>query len=437
MDDQVECVINEVEFMGWKVLYTKEELKTEATTTSTNDADGEDLDNTTYSVEDVKNLLKVKPKLTHIKVVAKQVYSRSLCRYTEASLIKDLESKGIGRPSTYANIMETIIRKRNYVEPRDFPGVEKEVSVISLNGKNELNIGKSKTTLGKEKKKLSITPLGENVVKFLIGQFSNIINYDFTKKVEDELDLICDGRAKYETIVDKVYKTFHPKVVELKLNSPEIKALVREGSNNNIHLGDYDNGSGVEKPVFLKNGPYGHYLSYDDVNYSLKYVDAKRKEMIITSEDIEEAVNVIEEQVSAKEKREQAKLDAIIVPGTKKLEIRKGPYGYYFQYYKKNYGIGGDRDPTKLTEEDCMDIVKAKKEWLSSKSSAKTPADDTLQTKTPKSKTTTTAKTTTTSKTPKSKKPELVVSDEEQDLSSVMSATLSKSGKTKRPSKKK
>lgn len=363
LDDQLECIIDQLEFDGWRKLYRKDELNDPSIDNDNND--NEEISQ--LSLEDMKKLtIEPRPKLYHKSALSKQSYSRTLCRYTEASLIKDLESKGIGRPSTYANIMETIIRTRNYVDIKDFPGSEKDVENIILTSKNQIEIKKTKTILGKEKKKLTISPLGENVIKFLVQQFDNIMNYDFTKSVEDELDLICDKKASYAQIVDRVYKTFHPKVVQLKLSTPEVKHILAN-KQNDIELGLYDNGNGIEEPVTLKNGPYGYYLQYSGENYGLKFIDDKRRSKIIEEQDIEEAVNVIEEQISAKSAKIQAKSEAIIVG---KFEIRKGPYGLYFQHNKKNYGIG-NKDPNSLTEQDCITIINSKKEWLANKSNEK------------------------------------------------------------------
>jgi DNA topoisomerase-1 len=376
-DDVLECVIDQLEFDGWRKLYKREELSEGSV--GTEDSDGESCE---VSLEDMRKLVKEpRPKLLYKSASSKQVYSRSLCRYTEASLIKDLESKGIGRPSTYANIMETIIRERNYVDIRDFPGIEKDVENITLTHKGEVEIKKTKTTLGKEKKKLTISPLGENVIKFLIAQFDNIMNYDFTKQVEDELDSICDRRATYSQIVDKVYKSFHPKVIQLKLASPEVKQIIG-GKSGDIELGLYDNGSGVEEPVLLKNGPYGHYISYSGENYGLKYITPERKAKIVEEEDIEEAVAVIEEQVEAKKRKETAQAESIKVG---KFEIRKGPYGFYFQFNKKNYGIG-QRDPANLTEQDCKDIMTSKKDWLANKPATVSGGSVTSTSETPKTR---------------------------------------------------
>ena len=361
-DDQLECVIDQLEFDGWRKLYKREELSEGSIPNEEEPAEA--------SLEDIKKLVKEpRPKLLHNSAESKQNYTRSLCRYTEASLIKDLESKGIGRPSTYANIMETIIRERGYVEIRDFPGVEKDVETLILQSNREIKVKKSKTTLGKEKKKLTISPLGENVIKFLVSQFDNILDYNFTKQVEDELDLICEKKATYAQVVHRVYQSFHPKVVQLKLDSPELKQAVG-GKQGDIELGTFDDGEG-EDPVILKNGPYGHYIHFRGENYGLKFVDEVRKQKIVEEEDVEEAVVVIEEQREAKKRKEEAKADTVKVG---KFEIKKGPYGFYFTYNKKNYGIG-QRDPATLTDKDCRDIMENKKQWLADKDKKSSPAN--------------------------------------------------------------
>ncbi len=356
IDDQLECVIDQLEFDGWRKLYKRQELS-EGTEQDDEEKPAE------ASLEDMKALVKEpRPKLLYSSAEAKQNYTRSLCRYTEASLIKDLESKSIGRPSTYANIMETIIRERAYVEVCDFPGVEKDVETLLLNVSGAIKVKTSKTTLGKEKKKLTISPLGENVMKFLLAQFENIMNYNFTKQVEDELDQICHKKSTYSQVVHRVYQSFHPKVVQLKLASPEVRQLVG-GKTGDIDMGSYEDDQG-EDSVILKNGPYGHYIQFRGENFGLKFVSEERKRKIVEELDVEEAVNVIDEQIAAKKRKEEVKSEIIQVG---KYEIKKGPYGFYFTFNKKNYGIG-QKDPANLTENDCREIMSSKKEWEKAKS---------------------------------------------------------------------
>jgi len=344
-DDQLECVIDQQEFDGWRKLFKREEL-------GAVDADGDDDKPVEASLEDIKLLMKEpRPKLVYKTADAKQNYTRSLCRYTEASLIKDLESKGIGRPSTYANIMETIIRERGYVEIRDFPGVEHDVETLTMSAPSgEIKTKTSKTILGKEKKKLTISLLGQKVMQFLLDQFENIMNYNFTKQVEDELDLICQKKANYAQVVDRVYQSFHPKVLQLKQSCPD-------KPRHDIELGIFEDDIG-EDAVILKNGPYGHYLLYRGENFSLKFASDERKSKIIDEHDIEEAVDAIEEQREANKR----KLEAPPPLKVGIFEIKKGPYGHYFTFDKKNYGIG-QKDPAQLTEKECREIMEAKKTW--------------------------------------------------------------------------
>jgi len=350
--DYAECVINQVEFDGWRVLYTKADNNPEEPT--------EEEDEVSIGVEEMRTLTtKPTPKLFHKSVEGLQQFERAVGRYTEASLIKDLESKGIGRPSTYAYLMGAI-QERGYVETRDFKGEERELVNYTMDANCKISKKKKKTTVGKEKKKLTITPLGQNMVAFMLEHFGNIVDYEFTKSVEKELDAICSGKARYSSTVDKVYKSFHPKVVELKGKGDR---PIRERRADEIVLGDYDQGDGREMPITVKHGPYGAYLNYDGVNYSLKYVDKVRADKIVEEGDIEVAAAVIDEIQESKKKREEAKKEEIKVG---KYTLKKGPYGYYFTVGKKNYGIG-ERDPNSLKEDDFKTIMEQKKQWMGKK----------------------------------------------------------------------
>ena len=237
-------------FPGWKIIYDSN---------SKTIANGDEpfANSSTTTVQAIQSLLK--SELICIQAEGTQSFSRSLGRYTEASLIKDLESQGIGRPSTYANIMETIIKERKYVDVRDFPGIEKPTETLILKRKLDkssklptltLEIKTGKTILGKEKSKLVISPLGYKIVEFLMKEFGAIMDYDFTKSVEEELDLIIEKKADYSFVVDKVYTTFHPRVLELRGTCNTFRQ-----SDDDVVLGTYD-----EHEIILKNGKFGHYL---------------------------------------------------------------------------------------------------------------------------------------------------------------------------------
>jgi DNA topoisomerase-1 len=338
-DDKLESVIDIEEFPGWKIIYGS--------------GSGSGHEPSTTTVEAIQSLLK--SVLICIHAEGTQSYSRSLCRYTEASLIKDLESQGIGRPSTYANIMETIIKERKYVDVRDFPGIEKPTETLVLKRKSAklatliLEVKTGKTILGKEKSKLVISPLGYKIVEFLMKEFGTIMDYDFTKLVEEELDLIIEKKADYSSVVDKVYTTFHPRVLELR-------GVSTSNSNQqscDIVLGTYSSG----KEIILKNGKFGYYLVYNGENFGIGYSTPERKQKIVDEHNIEEAMALIDSIIDSRKKRETNPV--IKVPPKGAFEIRLGPYGYYFTHNKKFYSIG-KREPGSLTEKDCRDIMKEK-----------------------------------------------------------------------------
>jgi DNA topoisomerase-1 len=343
-DDKLESIIDIEEFPGWKMVYgSGDEPSTNSISTNT--------------VEAIQSVLK--SALICIQAEGTQSYSRSLCRYTEASLIKDLESQGIGRPSTYANIMETIIKERKYVDVRDFPGIEKLTETLILKRKSAkssklptltFEVKSGKTILGKEKGKLVISPLGYKIVEFLMKEFGTIMDYDFTKSVEEELDLIIEKKADYSSVVDKVYTTFHPRVLELRGASKSTNSSNRQ--SDEVVLGTYD-----EHDVILKNGKFGYYLVYNGENFGIGYSTPERKQKIVDEHDIEEAVALIDSIIESRKKRQANPV--IKVPPKGAFEIRLGPYGYYFTHNKKFYSIG-KREPGSLTEKDCRDIMKDK-----------------------------------------------------------------------------
>ncbi|MEO7961531.1 MAG: type I DNA topoisomerase, partial [Ginsengibacter sp.] len=144
------------------------------------------------------------------RMTATEKFTRPSARYTEASLVKKLEELGIGRPSTYAPTISTIV-KRNYVEKRDKEGVKRDVRILQL--KNDIV---EKTVIqentGAEKSKLFPTDLGLVVTDFLNLHFDTVMDYSFTANIEEEFDEIAEGRQLWSTMVGKFYKPFHENV---------------------------------------------------------------------------------------------------------------------------------------------------------------------------------------------------------------------------------
>ena len=137
---------------------------------------------------------------------ATERFSRPAPRYTEASLVKKLEELGIGRPSTYAPTISTIL-KRGYVEKRDKEGVKRDYRVLRLSNDKIATVTEQENT-GAEKSKLFPTDLGLVVTDFLVQNFDDVMDYGFTARIENEFDEIALGKVKWNTMIDDFYLPF-------------------------------------------------------------------------------------------------------------------------------------------------------------------------------------------------------------------------------------
>src|SRR5690606_13495627 len=158
--------------------------------------------------------MKVNENLLNKYITATQRYSRPPYRYTEASLVKKLEELGIGRPSTYAPTISTI-QNRNYVAKGSVEGVER--SYVQLTLKNG-NLKEKELTekVGSDKGKLVPTDVGMIVTDFLVNHFEQILDYNFTAKVEEDFDDISEGKLDWSKMMKDFYKDFHPQVEDVQ-----------------------------------------------------------------------------------------------------------------------------------------------------------------------------------------------------------------------------
>jgi DNA topoisomerase-1 len=175
---------------------------------------------------------------------ATERFSRPPARYTEASLVKKLEELGIGRPSTYAPTISTIL-KRGYVEKRDKEGVVRYYSVYSLKG-NEVTKKLDNENTGAEKSKLFPSDLGLVVTDFLYKYFEDVMDYSFTARIEEEFDEVAEGKMKWNKMIDDFYLPFKKDVENTMENAERVKGERELG---------VDPESG--KPVFARMGRYG------------------------------------------------------------------------------------------------------------------------------------------------------------------------------------
>lgn len=187
-------------------------------------------------------------KLTLKGAEALESLSRGPARYTEASLVKKLEEMGIGRPSTYASTINTI-QTRGYVERGDLEGEERTIQKLTLkNGTIEQSA--EKIQYGKDTGKLFPTDTGKVVTDFLVKHFSRVMDYDFTKAVENQLDTIAVGEKDRVEVLKAFYTPFH-KMVE------ESAGVSRAEATQTRHVGD-DPKSGL--PIFARFGRFGPML---------------------------------------------------------------------------------------------------------------------------------------------------------------------------------
>ncbi len=216
------------------------------------------------STEGMLPPLKLNEQLNFVEMKASEKFSRPAARYTEASLVKKLEELGIGRPSTYAPTISTIM-KRNYVEKRDKEGVKRPAAIFTLTASDDIEKEIVQENTGAEKSKMFPTDLGMVVTDFLKQHFNKVMDFGFTAKIEQEFDEIADGKLKWSNMIDGFYKPFH-ETIEHTLETAERAKGERElgidattGKRVIARMGRYgpmvqigDTADEQEKPKFAK-----------------------------------------------------------------------------------------------------------------------------------------------------------------------------------------
>jgi DNA topoisomerase-1 len=276
---------------------------------------------TNDKLEIVKEIRDIPLKIYRLKTCnCEQVFSNPPGYLNESSIVKKLETSGIGRPSTYASLISTLYN-RNYTEVKNIKGLTKEVKTYTLNTKNEITEKTIHKKLPDQKFRIILTDLGKLVLEYLMNHFSMIINIEFTSLVEKDLDRVASGEIEWQTVVGKVYDSFKDTLnVQKSLKSKKIN---KSGKNSNPErvLGEYK-----DIPVVLKDGRYGPYISYKDKNYTLQYL-LKDKEIEYDSIRLELVLDTIKYPLCLGKHKGSP------------VEICLGPYGKYMKYKKRNFRI--------------------------------------------------------------------------------------------------
>lgn len=340
-------------------------------------------------------------------VTAEEGFTKAASRFTEASLIHELESKGIGRPSTFASLVTTIV-DRNYVEKSDSAGTQLDIRKWTIKTPNQWppSEQKLKQTIGKESNKLQATPLGRTVAEFLYKHYDDIFAYSYTAQMEKELDLVANGTRSWKQLLQSnwdLYKTRYethtttvldPEAKKaqankkrdlgegitvvltrkgpllLKEETKDFASLPQGSSFETVTLKQAQNAYtlkagldfGVYEGVALKKkkGPYGYYIQYDKLNVPCKPDD--------TVESIIEKI---------KQKQNQTQTQDQTPAYERKVgdyTIKKGPYGlYFFKHTLKKatfVSFPQTSDPDKVTAADMPALFQL---GMNAKTHAKKP----------------------------------------------------------------
>ncbi len=223
--------------------------------------------------------LRIGQVLIRKEMTAIQRFTQKPSRYSEASLVKKLEELGIGRPSTYAPTISTI-QQRGYVEKKELDGVLRSYEVITLSG-NEIKSEVKTERTGADKGKLFPTDIGVVVNDFLVNYFPTILDYSFTANVEEEFDIIAEGRLDWRDMLRKFYSPFH-QTVQSTIESASRASGERE-------LGT-DPATG--KPVIARIGRFGPIIQIGASDDEEKKFASLRPDQSISSISLEEAMKL-------------------------------------------------------------------------------------------------------------------------------------------------
>ena len=291
--------------------------------------------------EDVANMLPSMKKgdvLKSKEIVSTERFSQSPIRYTEASLVKKMEELGIGRPSTYAPTISTI-QQREYVQKGDKKGEERQYVVDTLKG-SKISSKQKKEVFGNEKGKLIPTDTGIVVNDFLMENFKDIMEFDFTAKVEAEFDKIAAGKKEWSKMMKSFDKEFEPQVDKVMNSRQEHKAGERE-------IG-IDPKSG--KPVFVKIGRFGPVVQIGSADDAEKPRFAQMpKDKTMDSLTLEEALELF------RLPRELGEYEG------EKIVIGMGRFGAYVLYNKQYVSLPKDADPLTITLDEAIVLIEEKK----------------------------------------------------------------------------
>ena len=332
-------------------------------------------------------------KVTNTNMIATEKFSRPPYRYSEATLVKKMEELGIGRPSTYAPTITTI-QNRKYVAKGTYEGFERNYRQIVLDDE-EIKTSLLKENTGSDKGKLVPTEVGIIVTEFLVNNFKNILNYNFTASVEQDFDKIASGDIEWTNILKDFYKPFHSTVEDVKENAARetgervLGVDPKSGRKVSVRLGKFGPMAQIgtvdeeEKPIFAgllpdqkinqitleqtlelfklpcylgdyenlkvesNAGRFGPYIKHDNKFVSLP------KGISPLEVSLEQAIELIEEK---------RKIDAPIAKYEgHDVSKGKGRFGPFIKWNGLFINVNKSYDFDNLTQKDCEELIEFKK----------------------------------------------------------------------------
>ena len=288
--------------------------------------------------------MKKDQELTRREILATERFSAGPQRYTEASLVKKMEELGIGRPSTYAPTISTI-QQRDYVQRGDKKGEERSYTLLQLKGK-QVTQKTRKEIVGSEKGKLLPTDIGMVVNDFLMEHFKDIMDYNFTAKVEQDFDKIAEGGERWTDMMKQFYNSFEP-VVEETMNSRQQHKAGERLLGNDPKTG---------RPVFVKIGRFGPVVQIGSADDREKPMFAQLpKEQSMETITIDEAMELF------KLPREIGEYEG------KPVTIGAGRFGPYVLHDRQYTSIPKGTDPMGITLDDAILLIQEKRQQDSKK----------------------------------------------------------------------
>jgi DNA topoisomerase-1 len=280
--------------------------------------------------------LKVKQSLELQQMKAIERFSRASPRYTEASLVKKLEELGIGRPSTYAPTISTIL-KRGYVEKRDKEGIKRAYRILQLKN-DKVSASTAEENTGAEKSKLFPTDLGLVVTDFLKQHFDEIMDYGFTASIEERFDEVAAGKLKWNKMIKEFYSPFKEDVDNTIENAERIKGERELGV-------DPETG----KKVVARMGRFGPMVQIGDVSDEEKPRFAGlKKDQSIETVTLEDAMELFQLP------RTLGEIDG------NEVIVNTGRFGPYLKVGEQNISIPKGEDALAVTYERALELIEEK-----------------------------------------------------------------------------